>query len=190
VGRTTDSLPRNPRNHTNKEAHAAVRVPFQSQGRRTRPLRVYRQACACRVVCAGLHSASQLAPRRPACPQAYGSGAARVVDQAQSTKWAMKDRSQRTRAVRSWPSLRRRRKLACRAVSGEGHPWRPAASMARRSRGSDRGPWCTPAPQPRRQRSCVFVGLVARKEWDFSPVCETDIVPRDDRRAPAGRGQL
>ncbi len=33
--------------------------------------------------------------------------------------------------------------------------------MARQRRGSDGGHWYTPALQPRRQRSCVFVGFVA-----------------------------
>jgi len=41
-------------------------------------------------------------------------------------------------------------------------PW---AHNARRSRGSDGGPWHAPALQPRRQRSCVFVGLVAENQY-------------------------
>jgi len=46
--------------------------------------------------------------------------------------------------------------------------------MARRSRGSDGGPWHAPALQPRRQRSCVFVGLVAENQY-FSSVLPAPI---------------
>jgi len=128
-----------------ERARAAARVLSRFRGRRTQTLRVYRQAFACRVVSAGLRSASELAPRRPARPQAYGSGAASVMRKAGSdgsrglrlsvfgVRNAASDRSYLSRRIvaesetatqaRLQSRLGRRPPMEARGLHGTAKPW-------------------------------------------------------------------
>ncbi len=85
-------------------------------------LRVYRYAAAYRASCAGLHSASKLAPWSPACSHAYGSVPQRKSHQI--SLFMQRDVPPTAQAARSRPRKGTRSRLAWKRAHSGGRPRR------------------------------------------------------------------